>query len=83
MNNHEIKNEIEKIFRDVFDDPDLLINEEMSSDDIPNWDSLNHVNLVGAIERHFGVRFALGELEELEDVGGVIRLVRKKMHSLK
>ncbi|MGE5616468.1 MAG: acyl carrier protein [Bacillota bacterium] len=49
-----------------------------SARDIENWDSLNHVTLVMAIEKDFGIKFALGELEELKDVGALVGLIRKK-----
>ena len=57
--------ELQEIFRDVFDQPNLLLTRESSASTIEDWDSLAHVNLVTAIERRYKIKFALGELQEL------------------
>jgi acyl carrier protein len=69
---------IEGIFREVFDDPNLKISEKTHSADVPGWDSLAHMSLVTSIERHFGIRFALGELQDLKNVGEMMALIEKK-----
>jgi len=74
----EIFNGVQNIFRDIFDDDDLNIENRTNAEDIEDWDSLNHINLVSAIEKEFGIRFALGELESLKDVGAMINLMVKK-----
>jgi len=53
-----IKNKLEKIFRVVFDDEEICINDEMTADDIEEWDSLMHIHLLIAIEKDFDVRFS-------------------------
>jgi acyl carrier protein len=75
----EIFNGVTDIFRDIFDEDDLVIQDSTNSDDIEDWDSLNHINLVSAIEKEFKIKFALGELEELKDVGSMIDLMIKKI----
>lgn len=72
---------IQAIFRDQFDDPDLTLSRETSADDIEDWDSLSHVTLIGQIEAEFSVRFALGEIQELNNVGEMIDLVARKSAS--
>ena len=67
------------IFQDVFDDDILIVNEKTKADDIEEWDSLNHINLVSAIEKEFEIRFALGELMTLKDVGAMIDLMVEKL----
>jgi acyl carrier protein len=79
MNRKEILNDVQDIFRDIFDDDELLLQDSTNSDDIEDWDSLNHINLVSAIEKEFEIRFALGELNELKDVGGMIDLMLFKL----
>lgn len=66
------------IFREVFDDNTLVIKRETTADDIDDWDSLSHLNLVIAVEMKFGVKFALGELQTLKNVGDMADLVEKK-----
>ena len=79
MNRDEIFASVQDIFRDIFDEDDLVIQDTTSSDDIEDWDSLNHINLVSAIEKEFKIRFALGELQTLKDVGAMIDLMVKKL----
>ena len=79
MKRNEIFNGVQDIFRDIFDDDELLLKNSTNSDDIEDWDSLNHINLVSAIEKEFEIRFALGELSELKDVGGMIDLMLFKL----
>ena len=70
---------VQDIFRDIFDEEDMVIEDKTSSDDVEEWDSLNHINLVSAIEKEFGISFALGEIMELKDVGAMIELIEKKI----
>ncbi|HOP41494.1 MAG TPA: acyl carrier protein [Geobacteraceae bacterium] len=66
------------IFREVFDDESLVIKRETNADDIDDWDSLSHLNLVIAVEMKFGIKFALGELQALKNVGDMADLIEKK-----
>ncbi len=79
MTREKILSDVQDIFRDIFDDNDLTIEESTNSDEIEDWDSLNHINLVSAIEKEFNIRFALGELMELKDVGAMIDLMVEKL----
>jgi|TARA_B110001450_G_C17434043_1_gene405095 acyl carrier protein len=78
MKRDEVFSGVQEIFRDIFDDTDLIINNLTNSEDIEDWDSLNHINLVSAIEKEFKIRFALGELMEIKDVGAMIDLMMFK-----
>jgi acyl carrier protein len=71
-----ILEELQSIFRDVLDQPDLILTRESNASNVDDWDSLAHINLVTAIERHFKIRFALGELQELKNVGDMIDLIQ-------
>ncbi len=79
MTKEEIFNSVQEIFRDIFDEDDLIITDNTNADEIEEWDSLNHINLVSAIEKEFKIRFALGELQTLKDVGSMIRLMMEKI----
>lgn len=74
----DIYDALTAIFRDVFDDPDLVLVPELSADDVPGWDSFNHINIVVASEMRFGVSFSSSELEDLRNVGDFVALVEKK-----
>ena len=70
---------LQPIFKDVFDDSTLRVERSSSADTIEGWDSLAHVNLVAAIEKEFGIRFALGELADLKNVGEMLDLMERKL----
>jgi len=69
---------LEPIFRTVFDDPAITLTRSTTADDIDDWDSLSHMNLVIAVELAFKVKFALGELQTLKNVGDMLDLINKK-----
>ena len=79
MTRNEVFSCVQDIFRDIFDVDDLVISNTTNSDEIEDWDSLNHINLVSAIEKEFEIRFALGEIKALKDVGGMIDLMTEKL----
>ncbi len=77
-----MNNLIEKltdIFREVFDDDSIVLRNELTADDVENWDSLTHINLIVAIEKEFKVRFTTGEVSGLKNVGDLISLVSRKI----
>lgn len=78
MNDETMLEKIQTIFRDVFDDEEMVVSRQTNSSQIDEWDSLNHINLTVAIEKEFNIRFALEELQPLKDVGEMIDLMQKK-----
>lgn len=79
MTRDEVFKGVQDIFRDIFDEDDMVIEEKTNSDDVDEWDSLNHINLVSAIEKEFKINFTLGELMDLKDVGAMIDLMIEKL----
>lgn len=75
----EIKERLQEIFRDIFDEEDLEIREDMSAKDIEDWDSLAQINLIVAIEKEFGVKFNLEEVSQLKNIGEMLSLITKKL----
>ena len=71
--------ELTPIFHEVFDDDSIVISRQTTANDIDAWDSLSHMNMVMAVEVRFGIRFALGELQSLKNVGDLIDLTEKKL----
>ena len=69
---------LQRLFRDVFGDDTIELTEETTARDIPQWDSLGHVNLMFAIEERFGVRFRGNELAELANVGELERFLEER-----
>lgn len=79
MNDIEIKDKLQQIFREVFDDDQLEIFRDTCAADIEDWDSLAQINLVVAAEKLFGVKFNLDELAQLNDVGDMLDLIVSKI----
>jgi len=69
---------LEEIFRDVFDDEDILINVDMTANDIDEWDSLAQIRLILQIEKRFSLHFDASEIEKLENVGQMAELISLK-----
>jgi len=79
MTRKDVLDNVQEIFRDIFDEHDMVIEDKTNSDDVEEWDSLNHINLVSAIEKEFKIKFALGELMSLKDVGAMVDLMIVKL----
>ena len=75
----EVLVKVQGIFRDVFDNEELLVTEETSSDDVEDWDSLSHIQLVVAIEKNFGLKFTSKEILSWENVGEMCKEIAEKM----
>ena len=69
--------DLQQLFRDVFGDDRIELTEETTARDIPQWDSLGHVNLMFAIEERFRVRFRGNELAEFANVGELKRFLEE------
>ena len=78
MQEEEIIQRITPLFREIFNEPELQVTAELTAEQVERWDSLSNVNLVMRIEKEFSIRFALGELKKLQNVGEMIRLVQEK-----
>ena len=63
------------IFRDVFDDDEIVIDANTTANDIDGWDSLTHIRLVISIEKAFDLRFTAAEISDLENVGEMAELI--------
>ena len=76
MNEEAIWNRLSEIFRDVFEDEDIVIGSETVAEDILEWDSLSNIQLLVAIEKAFnGVKFNTGEVANLKNVGEMVDII--------
>lgn len=69
---------LQAIFRDVFDDPKLVISPEIGPDQIADWDSVMQVNLVLAVEAEFEIRFTTDEIGHLRAVADFVRAIESR-----
>ena len=79
MTREEVMEKVQDIFRDVFDDDSLVINDSTNSNDIEDWDSLEHIALIVSMEKEFNTSFDIKEVNKLENVGGMIDLIMTKL----
>ncbi len=75
LNERDIYNRLNEVFRDVFDDDSITVNASTTADDIEDWDSMEHINLIGAVEDEFGVRFKMGEVSGMKNVGEMAQII--------
>jgi acyl carrier protein len=78
MTKEQVLHALTEIFRDVFDDPALVITADTTAEDIKDWDSVNHINIVVAAEIRFKVKFKTAEIEELKNVGDFVQLIENR-----
>ena len=78
MENDQVRLRITRTFRDVFGDSNLVISDGMTAEDVEQWDSLTHINLIVALEREFRVKFTTGEVSNLKNVGDLVSLIQRK-----
>ena len=69
LSKDEIIERLNDVFRDVFDDDTLEVDENTTADDIEDWDSIEHITLIGAVEDEFKMRFKMGEVSGMKDAG--------------
>lgn len=72
-----VRARVQAIFADVFDSPDFDLRDDLRAQDVPGWDSLNHINLIVGIETEFGVQFEGEEIAELSCVGDLFQLLAR------
>jgi acyl carrier protein len=70
--------ELADIIRTVLDDAQIVVTPATSAEDVPGWDSMTHIALVVETECRFGISFAAAEIEQLRNVGELVRLIEVK-----
>lgn len=81
MKPKDLHEKVQSIFRHVFDNETLVVGDDTSAKDIPDWDSLAQINIVVGAEADFGVRFQTAEIRALKNVGEFKALIAKKLNS--
>jgi len=81
MDFDNILKEVNDIFKDELDNDELVIKPETSANDVDEWDSLSHILLIVAIEKHFGITFTASEIRVWQNVGEMCRSIEKRVNS--
>ena len=79
METTEILVQVNIIFKEVLDNQELLINQETSANDVDDWDSLTHIQLIVAIEKYFKIRFKANEIQGFKNVGEMCSFIKLKL----
>ena len=79
MSDNDIYENINTIFREVFDDENLIVSSQTTADDIDEWDSLMHIRLIISHEMNFNIKFTTQEITELKNVGEFAQLIKQKL----
>ena len=78
MNRNDIIKRLNDVFRDVFDDSSIVVTDKTTSADIEDWDSIEHINPIGAVEDAFGLRFKMKEVSGMKNVGEMIDIISER-----
>ena len=77
MSREEVFQKLNHVFQDVFDDDSIVVSDNTTAADIEDWDSLEQINLLTAIEKKFSIKFKLADVRGLKDVGDLLDLVAR------
>lgn len=75
----DVLNDVNVIFKDVLENDDLVISRETTSADVEEWDSLNHIQLIVSIEKHFKLKFSASEIRNWKNVGEMCDAIALKL----
>jgi acyl carrier protein len=75
MEREEVYERLNNVFREVFDDDSIVLNDNTTSDDIEDWDSFEHINLVVAVEEEFSFKIPMGKVVTMKNVGEMVDII--------
>ena len=81
MNLEEILEQVNMIFKKVFDNDAIVVNLETTADHVEEWDSLNHTAMIVEVEKHFNLKFKLKEVLSFQNVGDMVRTIHAKLQA--
>lgn len=79
MSREEVFEKLNNVFQDVFDDETIEVSSATTADDIEDWDSLEHINLMAAVEKEFGIKFSMGQIVTMKNVGEMADIILSKL----
>ena len=81
MSREEVFEKLNEVFQDVFDDDTITVTDTTTADDIEEWDSLEHINLLAAVEQEFGMKFNMGQVVSMKNVGEMADIIMQQSTS--
>jgi len=79
MEKENLVEKLTEIFRKVLNNPSLVLHDDLTANDVDNWDSLSHMLLISEIESNLNIKFKLKELNKMKNVGDLIEITSSKM----
>lgn len=79
MNKSEILSKLSEIFREELDNEEITLTEETTANDVEEWDSLSHIQLIVAVEKAFGIRFTSSEIQSWNNIGEMVDSIASKL----
>jgi acyl carrier protein len=70
--------QLQVIFRDLFDEDDIVLTNETTAEDIEDWDSITHIQLIVAIEKHYSIKFSASEIQKFKNIGEIVSCIEAK-----
>jgi len=80
MDKNDVLLKVQEIFRDVLDNEDIILLEETAANDVEEWDSLTHIQLIVAIEKKFKIKFTSKEILSWKNVGEMLDSICSKLN---
>ncbi len=78
MQTEQIVSKLNEVFADVFDDQSIVLTRNTTAAQVPGWDSLQHINLMLAVEDAFGLKFTMAEVQAMQNVGELIDAIAQR-----
>lgn len=78
MDAREVFSRLNRVFQEVFDDSSIQVTPQTTADDIDDWDSLEHITLISAVEREFRMKFKMGEISSMRNVGEMAQIILER-----
>lgn len=79
MSREEVFERLDQVFQDVFDDESLHVGDGTTAADVEGWDSLEHIDLIAAVEDAFSVHFSMAEVTSMKNVGEMADRIMEKL----
>ena len=79
MTRQEVFTRLDEVFHDVFDNEEIHVSDETTAEDIEDWDSLEHISLIVAVENAFGIKFGMGQVTRMKNVGEMADIILEKL----
>lgn len=78
-NRNQVFDSLTEIFRDLFDNPNIILSDHLTAEEVDGWDSLNHINLIVAVEKKFRIKLTIRDAKNLKNVGELVDLILQKI----